>query len=53
MSTCAICNRDIPDEDSYRVGMCTCISPRPKSPFRAKFDTDFGDDAWDNLDMGG
>ena len=53
MGNCAICNRDIPEEDSYRVGMCTCISPRPKSPVRSEFDSILGDDAWDNLDMDG
>ena len=53
MSNCAICNRDIPEEDSYRGGMCTCISPSPKSTFRSEFESILGDDASDNLDMDG
>ena len=53
MRECAICNRDIPEEDSYRGGMCTFISPRPKSTFQSEFESILGDDAWDNLDMDG
>ena len=53
MSKCTECNRDIPEEDSSLFGMCTCISPRPKSDYRIEFESILGDDAWDNLDMDG
>ena len=46
-------NKVIAEEDSIGGGMCTCISPRPKSDYRIEFESILGDDAWDNLDMDG
>jgi hypothetical protein len=53
MRECTFCNKVIAEEDSNGGGMCTCISPRPKSDYRIEFESILGDDAWDNLDMDG
>lgn len=50
---CSKCRKDIREDGESKGGGCFCVIPEPMSDYRAQFEANFGDDSWDNLDMGG